>query len=269
LNFHRFIRPLVSCAALAAVSLALAGGCGSGAGSAGLLGDGGGGGSDLDSSTSPDASPPAPEASFDANACQPGDISDFKPVWKPPTPFHQGACLDPDTGSPLWPSFRTACLGASGSKTECAQFTDPTNVKYYKCGQCIATADSADHYGPVIVHTGWAELNIPGCLANAMNDPTGVKCGASVQAARSCAMAACGANCPVTSEATLTLFNMCTRSANDTLCTSYVGAAACLDQIPDAGDVAKCTESKPFDARFDDMVELFCGGLIDAGSAAD
>src|SRR5690349_20696310 len=72
-----------------------------------------------DSGTGFDASP-SPEASFDANACQPGDISDFKPTWKMPTAFHQGAC--PPTDPPLWEQFRKACLGA-GTK-DCAKFTD-------------------------------------------------------------------------------------------------------------------------------------------------
>src|SRR5262249_24721381 len=173
-------RPVLTCAALAPAAIALAGGCGSSA--ADFPGPGGGDASGplLDGSTSPDGTIPA-DASFDASACQPGDISDFKFAWKSPTGFHQGACASNGAQTPLWVRFYADCLGSKRDKARCGAFTDPSGP-YYKCGQCLATMDTADHYGPLIVHTGWIELNVAGCLADAMNDPSGIKCGSSVQA---------------------------------------------------------------------------------------
>jgi hypothetical protein len=217
----------------------------------------------------PDGAAPFDASAADASACQPGDISDFKPTWKMPTPFHQGACANGGE-PPLWEVFREACLGTSGNEAHCQQFTDPSGP-YYKCGQCIATADTVDHYGPLIVHKGWVELNVAGCMANAMNDPSGVKCAASVEAMRECELAACGANCPVSSEPTLAEFNTCTQAADAMLCKSYVDASSCVDQLPDAGDLGKCVEDLSFQQRFDDIVELFCGGSppMDAGTGPD
>jgi hypothetical protein len=201
-------------------------------------------------------------APADASACQPGDVSTFKATWKPPAPFYQGACNAPRDQAHR---YNSECLGGGG-QGGCSSFTDAVNGADYKCGQCIAAAETADHVGPLVVHKGWVELNIAGCVANAMNDPTGVRCSAGAQAARACELAACGANCPVSSKATLDAFDRCATQADTTVCGAYAQQAQCVAKI-DAGastPLGKCLESLSFENHFADLVELFCGPGPDA-----
>jgi hypothetical protein len=203
------------------------------------------------------------DAHTDANACQPGNVADFKPVWKSPTPFHQGVCTKDQ-----WTTFYSACLSTSGSPTACAEFTNQTS-KQYKCGQCLAAAEGAEHYGPLIVHKGWGELNIAGCVANAMNDPTGVKCAASVQALDECELAACAVNCPVTNQSSFDALGSCKDVADTSVCRSYIDGEGCLAKLSDAGqtELGICVDGKAFAQHFEELAELFCGGVpLDAGA---
>jgi hypothetical protein len=194
-------------------------------------------------------------AAADASqSCVPGDVSDLKPQWKRAAPFYQDGCTLAEIGA-----YLDSCLGA-GDHTACA------NIRQ-KCTQCIATPEAADHYGPLIVHTGWVELNVPGCLANAMNDPTGVKCAASIQAARTCELTACGPNCPVTSNATLDAYKTCATLVDDGQCKTFVQDALCIGQIAsDAGpEVAACLAGSSFADKYNYIVQLFCLAPLDAG----
>jgi hypothetical protein len=182
-----------------------------------------------------------------SQACVPGDVSDLKPQWKRAAPFYQDAC----SGAQV-ELYLASCLGA-GDHTACASIP-------FKCTECIATPDTADKYGPLIVHSGWVELNVPGCLANAMNDPTGIKCAASVQAVRTCELQACGPNCPVTSNTTLDAFRACATLVDDGQCKTFVADAMCLEQLPaDAGpELTICMTGTSFAERYRAIVPLFC-----------
>jgi hypothetical protein len=190
----------------------------------------------------------------------PGDVSDFKPAWRKAAPFYQDACTATEIKQ-----YLDSCLG-NGDHTLCATIAD-------KCVQCIATPDTADRYGPVIIHAGWAELNLPGCLANAMNDPGGILCAASVQAVRSCELVACGANCPVTSEATLKSYQDCTQLVDTGECQGFISDAACVASLQDdAGPlVAQCLAGATFADRYTDIAKLFClaAPATDAGTGPD
>jgi hypothetical protein len=255
-----FGQRLASWTALGAVPLALVGG-GCGSSDSGTEGTGSpDGGAAFDAGTSGDGGTSRDGSYSDANGCLPGDISDFKPAWKPPTPFNQGVCSPAEVTQ-----FRKACIGAS-STSDCNAFTSTSGASY-KCGKCILSYESADHYGPLILHKGWVELNIAGCIANAMNDPTGVKCAANVQFVRQCELAACAVNCPVTNQPSLDQLNACTGIADDSICRTYLEGAACILQLPDAGALGRCVDDQPFDVHFDEIVGLFCGGGLDAGGA--
>jgi hypothetical protein len=208
---------------------------------------------------------PLTPADASTTSCVPGDVSGLTPVWKRPLPFYQGACQkqsDIDL-------FRDACLGSSSNATACA--TVPQ-----KCAQCIATPDTADRYGPLIVHHGWVELNVAGCLANAMDDPTGVECAGSVQAATACELVACAANCPVSDTSSLAAFQGCGKIAAQGSCNALEQDAKCLKalQSGDAGPVVgMCLEQgSTFNEKYDAIVKLFCGppsSVPDAGAGGD
>ncbi len=190
-------------------------------------------------------------AHADASSCVPADVSNLKPVWKRPTKFHQGAprglCTPEDIGN-----YRASCLG-TGDHAKCA-------LVPHVCTACIGSAETDETYGPLIVHRGWVELNTAGCLANAMDDPTGVKCAAAVQAVRTCEMQACSANCPVASDATFSIFQACEKEADMGQCKGYIQDAECLASLADSGaEVAVCLGSMSFADKFDAIVGLFCG----------
>ena len=220
-----------------------------------------------------DASVAADGSAVDASAgCAPGDVSGFQPQWHHSAPFFQGACTREEITA-----YVEECV--MQNDVSCKKGLEAGTVSQ-ACTACILTPDDADRYGPLIVHRSWVELNVPGCLANAMNDPTGVKCGASVQAVSSCEYQACSANCPVTSAQTLSAFSACAQSADTGQCaTFYQYAAACIqtEQGADAGAaVAACLsgytpQNKSFAEQAREVIPLFCGPgtLSDAGAIKD
>jgi hypothetical protein len=242
-------RILTLSAALGSVGVALAGaGCSSTASDSAPLvtsridGSSGGGSS---GGPSGDAAP-APWDGGLASSCAPADVSTYKPAWRKSAKFYQGVCAAGDLDN-----FRAACLGSDASACAKAVSAD--------CAKCIATDEAADVYGAVILHKGWVELNVPGCVANAMMDPTGVRCAAAMQAVDMCDLAACGANCPVTSDATLSLLGACRDAADVGQCATLAGEAQCQQGLADAGAaVAACISGTSFAEAFTTIAGLFC-----------
>lgn len=181
-----------------------------------------------------------------ASSCLPADVSTYKPAWRKSAKFYQGACAPADLDK-----FRAGCLGSDASG--CAKAVSPD------CAKCIATDEAADIYGAVIVHKGWVELNIPGCVANGMGDPTGVRCAGAMQAVAMCELAACSANCPVTSNATLTLLSACRAAADKGQCNPLSTDAKCAQGLTDAGPVVDaCFSGTTFAEAYATIAGLFC-----------
>jgi hypothetical protein len=248
LNFAFPRRTLTLSVALGVLLTAVVGGCSSSStadegsppdaaagGSSGASGSSGGNGDSA-----------APWDGGVASSCFPADVSTYKPTWRKSAKFYQGVCTPGDLTS-----FRSACLGPDISG--CAKAVSA------ECAKCIATDEAADVYGAIIVHKGWAEPNVPGCVANAMGDPTGVRCAGAMQAAQMCELAACAANCPVTSDATLSQLADCRSAADKGQCSGLVNDAQCVQGLGEAGpDVAACFSGKSFAEAYMAVAGLFC-----------
>ena len=250
MNFAFPRRILTLSFALGVLTTAVAGaGCSSSASSdlASTFDAAGGGGSSGSSGTSSGGSDAA--APWDggvASSCFPADVSTYKPTWRKSAKFYQGVCTPADLAT-----FRSACLGPDISG--CAKAVSA------ECAKCIATDDAADVYGAIIVHRGWAEPNVPGCVANAMGDPTGVRCAGAMQAAQMCDLTACAANCPVTSDATLAQLASCRAAADKGQCSALVNDAQCARGLGEAGaGVAACLSGKSFAEAYAAVAGLFC-----------
>ena len=224
-------------------------GCSSSQSGEGPLGNvapdsGTGGSSSSSGGSSGDASGPSDGGL--ASSCAPADVSTYKPAWRKSAKFYQGVCAPADLDK-----FRASCLGSDASA--CAKAVSPD------CAKCLATDETADVYGAVIVHKGWVELNLPGCVANAMGDPTGVRCAAAMQAVDLCDLAACSANCPVSSDATLTDLDSCRQVADKGQCAALVSDAQCENGLADAGaEVAACFSGTSFAEAYATIAGLFC-----------
>lgn len=245
-----FSRTLSSVIVAGVLAVAAAGeGCSSSAAPAGLQTANDAGTSGKGNSASSSGSGGSPDASWDGglrSSCLPGDVSAYKPTWRKSLKFYQGVCSYAEVDA-----FRASCL--SSDVSACAKAVNAD------CAKCLATDEAAEAYGAVIVHRGWVELNEPGCVANAMNDPTGVRCAAAMQALDRCELAACSANCPVSSEATLNALDGCRTAAEAGQCVALAGDAACAQANVDAGSlVAACIASVPFAEGYTTIARLFC-----------
>src|SRR4029077_6153484 len=125
----------------------------------------------------------------DASACRPGDVATYRPApYHLAAAAHKGACDAMQIAD-----FYKQCLGPQKTSAQCSAFmSDKTTGP---CAACIVTSETADHYGPVIDHSGFVTANVAGCIE--LTDPSGVSCAKSVQALNGCELAACEANCPV------------------------------------------------------------------------
>ncbi len=221
----------------------------------------------IDAATGSDAGGAAP----DAEACLPGDVATFHPVYHPPA-LQPGAC------SPaLIEEFFDDCLGSGRSTGVCSKFRQDNP----DCAGCILTPESAAAYGPVVDHGAFVTANVAGCIevevegAAASGDGGGgseaLVCAKAVDALGGCQLAACEANCPVssTSAASLGQFQSCASSADGSGCSTFAAAAACTQS--DSGvDVPAVCVQPDFATFYRAVAPLFClpPAPLDAGAAA-
>ena len=198
----------------------------------------------------------------DASSCEPGDVSKFKPSWKPPTPLHQGLCTLPQIAA-----FKTACIGGTATTKACAPFNVAGSVEQ-KCAACIKSQEADAKYGPLVERKGFVELNLAGCIANIQRDPQGGGCAGSYQASLQCVAAACSSNCPVLNDMSFNEYQSCSSQATQGGCKAYSENAKCVDQLAEAGadGPTQCLSGATFSDRYDLIVPLFCAGPTDAGA---
>jgi hypothetical protein len=182
--------------------------------------------------------------------CVPGDVSTFAPTWRPPTAAHQNTC------TPTQIADAVTALTSGGFSTFAAQNA--------ACAACVVTDSEAAMLGPIVQFKtlGFFDGNRDGCVAVLTNDATASSCGAKVQAQGQCGLAACGANCPVKSNADFVKLNTCINAAHAGACITYAQAAQCTGTaMTDASTgLTSCFLANQGVATwFTDLVTLFCG----------
>lgn len=223
-----------------------------------------------DAATQADGANGGGSGSSDASACRPASVETYKPdAYRSATGAYQGACKS-ESNVDLVELFFGSCLGQNASKQACA-----TYVKDYpQCAACIVTPDTSAHYGPIVARQGFVTGNLAGCIE--LTDPVGLSCAKALQALDGCERAACAANCPVTSQASLDAYGECAGQANQGGCQSYEQAASCADGEREGGTLAAsvCFRGPSFKDFYDSVVPLFCGPPpsaphADAGASPD
>jgi hypothetical protein len=207
----------------------------------------------------------------EASACLPGDVATYHPVYHSPAVQPQACNGDPT----LVDAFFDACLGGDRSDALCMAFRSANP----DCAACIVTPESAMAYGPIVDHGAFVTANVAGCIeveveAAADAGPSGsdtFSCAKAVDALEGCELAACEANCPVSSSspASLSQYQACTAAADGAGCRTFAGATACTFPDSGVGVPQTCTQSD-FGAFYRDVVPLFClpPHVDDAGLSA-
>ena len=210
---------------------------------------------DDDSSTGEDA----------ASACVPADETGYTATWHPAKPA-SASCTQAQIDA-----YHDCLTNGQTNPAACTPFTGTSASAANKaCASCILTDASSASYGPLIAHSGTVELNVPGCIAVATNDPQGTGCAGKYQAASGCRNASCAANCPVTDDASFTLEQQCESAAAAGTCKTFEDAAGCADALVEAGGAAAaCLNGQSFDDLFNAIVPIFClnTAAADAGPA--
>jgi hypothetical protein len=203
-----------------------------------------------------------------AAACVPADETGFTATWHP-AKAHTASCSSAQIDA------YHKCLQdgqTQASPASCTPFNGSNATAANKaCVACILTQDTAASYGPIVVHKGTIEMNVPGCLAVATNDLQGTGCAGKYQAASACRNASCAANCPVNDDPSFQAEQQCEQAAAAGTCKTFEDAAGCADALVEAGGApAACLAGQSFDDLYDAIVPIFCGGAdADGGPATD
>jgi hypothetical protein len=201
----------------------------------------------------------APSGTDAASTCSPGNVKSYVPKWTPPK-APQSACSQDELTS------YGNCLDSNDSTSAaCAPWFGEDASASSSCKTCVADSKSTDPAWGPIVDVGTAgsdrQLNVSGCLAIALPDPTGSGCAGSFQALQECEAAACADNCQGASS---TALGSCISGADTNGCSNYLTPAQC---IYDAGATAsQCfgPAQGTFGQRFAAVAAVFCLGS-DAG----
>jgi hypothetical protein len=231
----------------------------------------------------------------DAGVCLPADVWDFKPV--PVTPAVQHvctpsqihdlvmACYDPSatnatcqawTGNPSnGVCYNSPCLDSNYSNTMVTPGMNPVPTPQPSWGAFATLFDTTNGYDTFD--------DLPGCIMLA--DPSQAKCGQAFAAFLQCAVAACGANCPLPNPsesnaafaATGTEVQNCFTAAWKSVCQAYsLASERCLAALPSSSPAQFCLDGSLFssnaaiyDAANEKLINLQCGepdaGARDAG----
>jgi hypothetical protein len=87
---------------------------------------------------------------------------------------------------------------------------------------------------------------------------SGAKCARSYHAWEVCDDAACGANCPITDQASYQLYAACVNEASMGGCQRYAAAASCANTLADGG-ASVCFQGQTFEDYYLAIAPLFCG----------
>jgi len=221
-------------------------------------------------------------SSADAPACAPASVSGFTPVTIAPlvAPVCDTTTANNVLQNCIIGQNQTACeatLGdASSAASDCFNCIETLafGITDAGVGEITSTVPAFTSPQGAAIFIPWAaamgsgiiNLNQGGCLATA--DSSFASCGTASNNLFQCEVAACGASCPVSSDATLTDFENCTTAADNGACMSYVTAAntACAS-VPDGGEgtaAAPCFGNIDFTSATEPALLSFvmvqCGG---------
>jgi hypothetical protein len=223
-------------------------------------------GSSLEAAVAMDvtASPPSEDvdASDAAAACAPGDVSGFRPTWKPPVALHQAQC------TPAQIALLADCVWSHPGRDDaaCKTFLNSKAAGDLACLKCGYTTTSGTKLGAIVSNGTSVQVNYAGCIALVTGDVSPAGCGASVQAAALCQDEACVATCSTFEELV-----DCEAKAERGVCKAYTDAAACASESAgDGGPASVCNpDTQDFGVRVAAYADLFCGdATADAGPDA-
>jgi hypothetical protein len=180
-----------------------------------------------------DGNPPDSPDEMDSGACYEG--TPFSPpVWKTPSPMHQGVCTPGDLGGFL------DCVGTPGCTSGNAQ-----------CDGCLMTSYSSTAFGPLVTGSSYSDvasglfINWGGCQANVDGHTESGSCGNETNNWQTCAHAECSSTC--------TDANECDDYAYFHACLGNTESASCAEEWGDADSgVPPC-------ADLSTLVTIWCG----------
>jgi hypothetical protein len=204
--------------------------------------------------------------------CTPQSVAGWTPAWKAPTGAHQGAC-----GAGEASALIDACFGDDATEESCSE----AETTYAACDTCLFTDDTASQWGPIVYFSevDYYDTNEGGCVALVTGETAATGCGAKLNAAYDCGLAACGAVCPVNTDADFVALDKCLAAAeaDPAMCKTYVDEAnTCYEAALTAHpEVSMCAwdGTEDYLEVFKRVGELFCGeeaadGGTDAGEDA-
>jgi hypothetical protein len=189
-----------------------------------------------------------------ALACPPQlDAEAGYPAWLPPGPLYQNRC----TGGQI--AEIVHCFFLNNREAIACTALDAGN--YDACATCLFTSPTADASGPVIVDGPIARLNVAGCIAELVGNPT---CGPLYGAFETCTAAAC-ARCLDPDGSTLNDFEACrTAAAGDTCAVEANAAGDCVaKELQRDGSASLCLQAGSFSENAIRLGQLFC--TLDGG----
>lgn len=182
----------------------------------------------------------------------PGSVSGFVP------PAYKSPLMENSCDSTQISDYYTSCLGTNATQQACTTWTQANAA----CGSCLSTARNAAQWGALIEGNGIVSLNIGGCADIQGN----LGCAKAYEIADACLSLACDAVCPVTDQASFTLYQQCITSASSGGCASYTQSrnAAC---DADTGTLGLCFGLQTFQQGYAQLAPMFCStGAGDAGA---
>jgi hypothetical protein len=187
--------------------------------------------------------------------CNPQSVSGFTPKWTPPETWKQAACTSAQISG-----FYSACLATPISQQTCGAFVAANGA----CASCIQSQDTDAKSAAIVWHENDAywTVNIAGCIANAMGDPSANGCGAAYSAAIACRQQSCNACWAAQgTTATFSEFSTCEQQAGSSTCSMYADAVqpACGDLATSAAGVCMPNSSATAQGAFMQVAPLFCG----------
>ena len=194
----------------------------------------------IDTGTTPDTS---------TTGCSAQSVAGYTPVWVPPVP-RSIRCTTAASNA-----IFNGCFAATATNATCTAAATANTA----CYNCIVTNDTAASWGPVINQSnGVVRLNEGGCIQLADNAQS--TCAHSVESTNGCEDKACKAACPVTDNASFTLYQNCVSSADTGGCATYVSASnTCANAIPITSNAYNCVRGATFQALYQNIVPVFCG----------
>lgn len=205
-----------------------------------------------------DASDPfgGPDAGTSPPAeCDPASTASFTAAWQAPETWKQGVCTPTQISG-----FYAACLNPPISAQACQTFVQANGT----CAPCLQSQDTDPTSAAIVWHEQmkyWT-VNVAGCIADALGDPSGGGCGAAYGAAIACRQASCNA-CWEAQGTTATFqdFSDCETLAGSTTCQTYANAVptTCGDISKTPASVCMPSSSATAQGAYMQVAPLFCG----------